>query len=113
MLGLGQVVGGHDDGGVVVDPGGPWIELDRDVLAPVLALAGWAAWDDPLGLRILAILCAYGLVLATLARTDTYYWAFLIAPLLPAGLAFAPDAIASLWSRILDRRRITVHMGAR
>lgn len=79
----------------------------------VLALAGWAAWDDPLGLRILAILCAYGLVLATLARTDTYYWAFLIAPLLPAGLAFAPDAIASLWSRILDRRRITVHMGAR
>ncbi|WP_424445340.1 SseB family protein [Microbacterium sp. CH-015] len=26
--------------GIVVDPGGPWIELDRDVLAPVLALAG-------------------------------------------------------------------------
>jgi len=25
--------------GVVIDPAGPWIELDRDVLAPVLALA--------------------------------------------------------------------------
>lgn len=26
--------------GIVVDPAGPWIELDRDALAPVLALAG-------------------------------------------------------------------------
>lgn len=26
--------------GIVVDPAGPWIELDRDVLAPVIALAG-------------------------------------------------------------------------
>lgn len=26
--------------GIVVDPGGPWIELDRDALAGVLALAG-------------------------------------------------------------------------
>ncbi|WP_292833316.1 SseB family protein [Microbacterium sp.] len=26
--------------GVVIDPGGPWIALDRDQLAPVLALAG-------------------------------------------------------------------------
>jgi hypothetical protein len=25
--------------GIVVDPAGPWIELDRDDLAPVLALA--------------------------------------------------------------------------
>lgn len=79
----------------------------------VLALAGWAAWDDPLALRVLAILVAYALVIATLARTDTYYWAFLIAPLLPAGLAMAPDAVASLWSRAIDRRRITIHMGTR
>lgn len=79
----------------------------------VLALAGWAAWDDPLALRVLAILATYGLVIATLARTDTYYWAFLIAPLLPIGLAFLPDALASLWARILDRRRITIHMGTR
>ena len=26
--------------GVVVDPGGPWIQLTRDHLAPVIALAG-------------------------------------------------------------------------
>lgn len=79
----------------------------------VLALAGWAAWDDPLALRVLAVLAVYALVIATLARTDTYYWAFLIAPLLPIGLAFVPDALASLWARILDRRRVTVHMGSR
>ena len=79
----------------------------------VLALAGWAAWDDPLALRVLAILVAYGLLIATLARTDTYYWAFLVAPLLPAGLAFVPDLLASLWDRAIDRRRITIHMGTR
>jgi hypothetical protein len=35
--------------GVVVDPAGPWIELDRDVLAPVIALAdeGDAATPAP------------------------------------------------------------------
>lgn len=79
----------------------------------VLALAGWAAWDDPLALRVFAILVAYGLLIAVAARTDTYYWAFLIAPVLPAGLAFVPDLIASLWERAIDRRRITIHMGTR
>lgn len=79
----------------------------------VLALAGWATWDDPLALRVLAILAAYGLLIAVAARTDTYYWAFLIAPLLPAGLAFVPDLLASLWDRAIDRRRITIHMSTR
>ena len=79
----------------------------------VLALAGWAAWDDPLALRVLAILAAYGLLIAVAARTDTYYWAFLIAPLALAGLAFVPDALSSLWGRAIDRRRITIHMGTR
>jgi hypothetical protein len=35
-------------------------------------------------------------MLALFARTDTFYWALIIAPLSFAGLAFLPKALADL-----------------
>ncbi|NLS25603.1 hypothetical protein S2M10_05710 [Sphingomonas sp. S2M10] len=73
-----------------------------------LALLGWASWDDALGLRMFALLIAYGTTMSLFARLDNFYWALMIAPAALVGLVFVPDALADLWHRALDRRRITV-----
>ncbi len=73
-----------------------------------LALFGWAAWRDPLGLRVLVLLAAYAAVLSVFGRLDTFYWGLLVAPLLLVGLAFVPDGLRDLLSVVSDRRRITV-----
>ncbi|TPG39052.1 hypothetical protein EAH79_15020 [Sphingomonas koreensis] len=73
-----------------------------------LALFGWASWDNPLGLRAIAILAVYAALIGIGARADTFYWAMLVAPILLLGLAFVPDAIGDLARSALDRRRITV-----
>lgn len=77
--------------------------------APLVAqaLAGWAAWDDPLGARVATTLGAY-LLLAAAGGFDTLYWGLLTAPVLLVGLAFAPDAVRDLIAGALDKRRITV-----
>lgn len=90
--------------------------LPLPIAAPLvgLALAGWAAWRDPLAVRVLATLAGYALLLALFARADTYYWGLLAAPLVPIGLAFAPDALRDLWRGVRQRqRRITVTRTAR
>ena len=73
-----------------------------------LALFGWAAWRDPLGLRVLAVTGGYAVVLALFGRTDTFYWGLLVAPTMLVGLAFALDGGRDLIVGALDRRRITV-----
>lgn len=73
-----------------------------------LALFGWAAWRDPLGLRVLLTVLAYAAALSLFARADTFYWVLLIAPVFLAGLAFAPDGLRDLTARALDRRRVRV-----
>ncbi len=73
-----------------------------------LALFGWAAWRDPLGLRVLVVLVAYAAVLSVFGRLDTFYWGLLVAPLLLVGLAFLPDGVRDLIAAAYDRRRITV-----
>lgn len=78
-----------------------------------LSLAGWAAWRDPLATRALATLIGYVLLLSLFGRTDTFYWAFLVAPIAFVGLAFVPDAIRDLLPAALDRRRVTVTRTAR
>ncbi|MCU6453204.1 hypothetical protein LPN01_03845 [Sphingomonas sp. A2-49] len=86
------------------------------VLAPLwlaaplvgLALFGWAAWADPLGLRVLVLLAAYAAVLSVFGRLDTFYWGLLVAPVLLVGLAFVPDGLRDLFAAALDKRRITV-----
>lgn len=73
-----------------------------------LALAGWASWREPLGLRVFATLATYALLLSLFGRTDTFYWGLLVAPLLLAGLAFALDGMRDLAAGAIDSRRITV-----
>ncbi|TKD51042.1 glycosyltransferase family protein [Sphingomonas baiyangensis] len=83
--------------------------------APVVALAmfGWAAWRDPLGLRVFAVIGAYAVVIAAFGRLDTFYWGVMAAPLLLAGLVFVPDALRDLARSALDRRRVRVHRTTR
>jgi len=73
-----------------------------------LALFGWAAWRDVLGLRVLVVLAAYAAVLSVFGRVDTFYWGLLVAPLLLVGLVFVPDGLRDLIAAVGDRRRITV-----
>jgi len=73
-----------------------------------LAMAGWASWREPLGLRVFATLAAYALLLSVFGRTDTFYWGLLIAPMFLVGLAFALDGMRDLIVGALDARRITV-----
>lgn len=65
------------------------------VLIP-LALFGWIAWRDALGLRVAGLMTGYAVMLLLFARPDTWYWALMPAPLLVAGLAFVP-AIFKAW----------------
>ena len=78
-----------------------------------LALFGWAAWRDLVGLRALAVFAAYAALLGLFGRTDTFYWGLMIAPILLVGLAFAPDALRDLIAASRDRRRIVVRRVAR
>jgi hypothetical protein len=73
-----------------------------------LCLFGWAAWNDPLGLRMLATLAAYAALIGIFARSDTFYWALMVAPVFLTGLVFVPDGLRDLFRPSLDRRRITV-----
>ncbi|WP_431470012.1 hypothetical protein [Sphingosinithalassobacter sp. LHW66-3] len=73
-----------------------------------LALFGWLAWDNPLGLRMAVTLGAYAMLIALFARLDTFYWGLMVAPVLLVGLAFAPDGLRDLWRQMLDRRIVRV-----
>lgn len=73
-----------------------------------LALFGWASWNDPLALRMLVILAAYAALIGVFARSETFYWALMVAPVFLAGLVFVPDGLRDLFRPTLDRRRITV-----
>ena len=73
-----------------------------------LSLFGWAAWRDPLALRMLFTLAAYAAMLALAARSDTFYWVLLIAPAFLVGLVFVPDGLRDLLASALDRRRVRV-----
>lgn len=82
----------------------PWLAA----LLVGLSLAGWAAWRDPLGVRVFATLAAYALLLSLFGRPDTFYWGLLVAPASLVGLAFVPDAARDLYASLVDKRRITV-----
>ncbi|TPG12739.1 hypothetical protein [Sphingomonas oligophenolica] len=73
-----------------------------------IALFGWAAWADDLGIRMLALLSGYAAILAVVGRTDTFYWGLLVAPAMLVGIAFAVDGVRDLIHAALDQRRITV-----
>ena len=52
-------------------------------------------------------------LIGTFARSDTFDWALLVAPVFLVGLVFVPDALRDLVRQALDRRRITVTRIAR
>ncbi|SEI84143.1 hypothetical protein SAMN05428950_101356 [Sphingomonas sp. OV641] len=77
-------------------------------LAAVLAIAGWSSWRDPLATRALTVIVVQLLVMTFFGTPDRVHWSFLIAPIVPIGLVFVPDALRDLARSALDRRRITV-----
>lgn len=80
-----------------------------------LALFGWASWNDPLGLRMIAILAAYAAVIGIFARLDTFYWGLMVAPVFLVGLVFVPDALRDLLRQAMGpaKPKITVTRVAR
>ncbi len=72
------------------------LPLPLVALALPLALAGWAAAPKPMALRATLWLGGMMAVFMVLGRPDNFYWGMILAPLLPIGLAFAPNALASL-----------------
>lgn len=61
-----------------------------------LSLFGWASVRAGWALRTAILLAGYGTMVALFARTDTFYWALIAAPLSFVGLVFVPKAIADL-----------------
>lgn len=76
------------------------------LIAIPIMLIGWAGWRSAVGVRGAATLIAYATLFALACRPDNFYWAFLVAPLLPIGLLFCVAALDDLWrnARILTRR---------
>jgi hypothetical protein len=62
----------------------------------VLSLFGWASVRSGWALRAALLIAGYSAMLALFARTDTFYWALLAAPLSFAGLVFLPKAFSDL-----------------
>ena len=63
----------------------------------ILTTLGWAGWRTPAGTFGFLIAVGYGLAFMIAGRWDNFYWGAVVAPMLTAGLAFAPRAIGSLW----------------
>jgi hypothetical protein len=63
-----------------------------------LSLLGWTALRTPMFERGALILIGYIVAFMLIGRADNFYWAILLAPLLPIGLAFAPAALKDLFA---------------
>jgi hypothetical protein len=66
-------------------------------VATPLALLGWASWSGGYGLRVASLLAVWMAAFLLIGRPDNNYWGFLMAPLLPVGLALAPMALRDLF----------------
>jgi hypothetical protein len=62
----------------------------------ILSLFGWASVKTGWALRSTLLIAGYTLMLALLARADTFYWALIAAPLAFVGLVFLPKALSDL-----------------
>lgn len=68
-----------------------------------LSLLGWAGWRSPTGLRGALLVGGYLCGFTIFGRPDNDYWALMIAPFLPLGLAFAPSALRDLVCAVRSR----------
>ena len=62
----------------------------------ILSLFGWASIKSGWAVRASILLAGYGAAIALFARTDTFYWALIAAPLSFVGLAFLPKVLSDL-----------------
>lgn len=86
-----------------------WLRILPQYLAYpliILSLFGWLSWRNRLGLLVSLCLLGYGMIFAILGRPDTFYWGFLMGPLLGMGMVFLRLSLAPLiqaaWPRQLD-----------
>ena len=70
----------------------------------ILSLFGWASVRTGWSLRAAILLAGYGTMISLFARTDTFYWALMAAPLSFAGLVFLPKAMADLVKSVRNPR---------
>jgi hypothetical protein len=62
----------------------------------VLALLGWAGWRSAAGRFGFLFYAGYAVLFMVAGRWENFYWGWIVAPALMAGLAFAPRALLSL-----------------
>ena len=62
----------------------------------VLSMLGWASWRSRTGTFATLFFLGYGVLFMIAGRGDNYYWGFMVAPIMLAGLAFAPMGIKAL-----------------
>lgn len=69
----------------------------------ILAVFGWIGWKSPAGSFGALLYLGYGLAFMIAGRPDNYYWGAMVAPALLVGLAFAPQALATLVARAFPK----------
>jgi hypothetical protein len=69
----------------------------------VLAFAGWTGWTSPTGRLGAVLFLGYAALFAVAGRASNFYWGMLLTPGLFLGLAFAPQAVKSLFRAALAR----------
>jgi hypothetical protein len=69
----------------------------------VLAFAGWIGWNSPTGRIGATLFLGYAVLFAVAGRASNFYWGMLLAPGLFLGLAFAPQAVKSLFRAAFAR----------
>ncbi len=62
----------------------------------VLMTFGWLGWNSRAGLFGFLLAAGYGLAFMIAGRWDNFYWGAMIAPVMSAGIVFAPRALAGL-----------------
>lgn len=77
-----------------------------------LALLGWASRGGGTAARATMAIAAFAVPAMIVARPDNLYWGLMIAPLLPAGLAYAPRALADLLRAARQPRAPSPHIPA-
>jgi hypothetical protein len=70
----------------------------------VLALLGWSAWRSAAGSFGALLLLGYGVAFMIAGRPENWYWGALVTPVLVAGLAFVPGALAALLRKSSPKR---------
>lgn len=84
-------------GNIVLSSNLRW--LPHEVAGPLvfLMILGWAGWRSAAGATLTLLSLGYGLAFMIAGRNENFYWGMVVAPVMFAGLAFAPMALRSLW----------------